>query len=201
VNVAAQIRTRCRFTLAFLLMAIVPLHHAAAQSINPGPPGPFVVDARAVASGIPSSEAFVPAEATTTVAVPSRGFGGSIGGHVYAVRIGPGRFGLGVDLTFARGTTVDVTTTFSSIDPQVSFNFGTADGWSYLSAGVGVARVSGDPAGVSESVEAINWGGGARWFLRPHIGFGFDIRVRHLAAGDVVPKGTSVAGAVGLSFK
>jgi hypothetical protein len=54
---------------------------------------------------------------------------------------------------------------------------------------------------VSESVQAFNWGGGARWFLNPHVGIGFDVRVRMLSAGDVVPKGTSVAGAVGLSFK
>jgi hypothetical protein len=199
VEVVAQIRTRCRFTLAFLLMVVVS-HHAAAQSLNPGPPGPFVFDARGVVSGIPGSEAFVPPDATVAT-VPSRGFGGSIGGHVYGFRIGPGRFGIGVDLTFARGTSVDVTTTFLSIDPQLSFNFGTSDGWSYLSAGVGAARVSGDPADVSESVQAFNWGGGARWFLNPHVGIGFDVRVRMLSAGDVVPKGTSVAGAVGLSFK
>ncbi len=102
---------------------------------------------------------------------------------------------------FVRGTTVDVTTTFSAVDPQLSFNFGTSDGWSYLSAGVGAARVNVDPTGLSESVRTFNWGGGARWFLSPHVGIGFDIRVRHLAAGDVVPKGVSVAGAVGLSLK
>jgi hypothetical protein len=199
VDVVAQIRTRCRFTLAFLLMVVVA-HHVAAQSLNPGPPGPFVVDARGVVSGIPTSEAFVPPDATVAT-LPSRGFGGSIGGHVYGFRSGPGRFGIGADMTFARGTTVDAKTTFSSIDPQLSYNFGTSDGWSYLSAGVGVAHVSADPAGLSESVQSLNWGGGARWFLRPHIGIGFDIRVRHLAAGDVVPKGTSVAGAVGFSLK
>jgi hypothetical protein len=120
---------------------------------------------------------------------------------VYAIRIGPGRLGFGADLMFVRGTTVDVTTTFSAVDPQLSFNFGTSDGWSYLSGGVGAARVNVDPTGLSESVRTFNWGGGARWFLSPHVGIGFDIRVRHLAAGDVVPKGVSVAGAVGLSLK
>jgi hypothetical protein len=200
VDVAAQTRTQCRFALALPLMVVVLTHHAAGQSVNPGPPGPFVFDARGAVSGIPSSEAFVPPGGTVAT-VPSRGFGGSIGGHVYAIRIGPGRFGVGVDLTFVRGTSVDVKTTVSSIDPQLSFNFGTSDGWSYLSAGIGAARVSADPAGVSEGVPSFNWGGGARWFLNPHFGIGFDIRVRMLSAGDVLPKGTSVGGAVGFSLK
>jgi len=200
VDLVTHIRAWRRRTLALLFMAMVAPSHAAAQSFTPGPPGPFVFDARGVVSGIPSSEAFVPPEVTTAT-IPTRGFGGSLGGHVYAFRLGPGRFGVGVDLTYTRGTSVDVQTTFLTIDPQISFNFGTSDGWSYLSAGVGTARVKAAPVELSESVQSFNWGGGARWFLNPHFGIGFDIRIRMLSAGDVVPKGTSVAGAVGLSLK
>ena len=191
---------RTRFALVFLFLAIVSAHDAAAQSLNPGPPGPFVFDGRGVVSGIPGIEAFVPPEVTQAT-IPSRGFGGSIGGHVYAIQLGPGRFGIGVDLTFVRGTSTEVQTTLLTVDPQLSYNFGTADGWSYLSAGVGAARVKSEPSGISESVQVFNWGGGARWFLSQHFGIGFDIRIRHLSAGDVVPKGTSVAAAVGLSLK
>lgn len=193
-------RIRCQFALAFLLLAIASAHDAAAQSLNPGPPGPFVIDGRGAVSGIPNSEAFVPPQATVAT-IPARGFGGSVGGHVYAIQLGPGRFGIGVDLTFVRGTSTEVQTTLSTVDPQLSYNFGTSDGWSYLSAGVGVARVKSEPSGLSESVQAFNWGGGARWFLSQHFGIGFDIRIRHLSAGDVVPKGTSVGAAVGLSLK
>jgi len=89
----------------------------------------------------------------------------------------------------------------TSVDPQLSLNFGTADGWSYLSAGVGVTGVEAEPAGISESVRSLNWGGGVRWFLGPHLGVGFDIRIRHLSAGDVLPKSPSVAAAVGVSLK
>lgn len=199
MGAAAQVRIWCRLPLALLLMAVSPFH-AAGQSLNPGPPGPFVFDARAVVSGIPTSPAFVPPDVTEAT-IPGRGFGGSIGGHVYAIRLGPGRFGIGVDVTFVRGTTIDVQTTLSSVDPQLSFNFGTSDGWSYLSAGVGPVRVKSEPSGLSESVQAFNWGGGARWFLNQHFGVGFDIRIRHLSAGDFVPKGMSVAAAVGLSMK
>jgi outer membrane protein with beta-barrel domain len=198
--VVTLIRTGCRFGLAFLLLASAAAHDAAAQSLNPGPPGPFVLDARGVVTGIPNSEAFVPPEVTVAT-IPARGFGGGMGAHVYAIQLGPGRFGIGVDLAFARGTSTEVQTTLTTVDPQLSFNFGTADGWSYLSAGVGAARVKSEPSGISESVQAVNWGGGARWFLSQHFGIGFDIRVRHLSAGDIVPKGTSVAAAVGLSFK
>jgi hypothetical protein len=120
---------------------------------------------------------------------------------VYAIQLGPGRLGIGADLTFARGTSVDVQTTLVSVDPQLSFNFGTSDGWSYLSAGVGRVHIESEPVGLSESVQAFNWGGGARWFLNQHFGIGFDIRIRMLSAGDFVPKGTSVAGTVGLSLK
>jgi hypothetical protein len=172
---------------------------ANAQSLNPGPPGPFVFDLRGLTSNIPNSEAFFPELANGT-SVPTRGFGGSAGGHVYAFQVGPGRLGLGVDVLFARGTTVDAVSTVTSVDPQISFNFGTSDGWSNLSAGVGVTRVSGEP-GIAESVRSFNRGGGARWFINPHFGVGFDVRIHHLAAGDVVPKGAAVSIAAGLSLK
>ena len=189
-----------RLTQVLLLTALLPAPGAVAQTLNPGPPGPFVFDFRAVTTGIPVSPAFVP-DTDTTATVPSRGFGGSIGAHVYAFQIGPARLGLGADVIYARGTTVDATTTLSSVDPQLSANFGTSDGWSYLSAGYGVTRVTADPAGVSESMPSINWGGGARWFLRPHFGVGFDVRIHHISAGDVVPKDTAISVTVGLSLK
>jgi hypothetical protein len=188
-----------RLALAVALLAAFSVS-AAAQSVTPGPPGPFVFDIRGATSGVPNDAAFVP-PSLGVAAVPTRGFGGGIGGHVYAFEVGPGRLGLGVDVMFTRGTTPDVTTTFSAIDPQLSLNFGTENGWSYLSAGVGPARVEVQPVGLSETVRAINWGGGARWFLNPHFGVGFDVRVRTLAAGDVVPKGSSLSAAVGLSLK
>jgi hypothetical protein len=180
-------------------MAVAPPFQALAQSLTPGPPGPFVFDVRGAVSGVPNSEAFV-LPGTTAATIPTRGFGGSIGGHVYAFRLGPGRFGIGVDVMLARATTVDVQTTMTTVDPQVSFNFGTSDGWSYLSAGVGTARVNVKPVELSESVQSFNWGGGARWFLNPHFGIGFDVRIRHLSAGDVVPKGMAVGVTVGLSL-
>ena len=183
--------------LALVLTISFPVIPVAAQSINPGPPGPFVFDIRAATSGIPSSDLLFPDLAMGEL-VPTRGFGGSIGGHVYAIQIGPTRLGIGADVMLVRGSTSGVSSTFLSVDPQLSLNFGTSEGWSYLSAGVGPARVK---AGVSDTVRAINWGGGARWFLSPHLGVGFDVRVHNLAASEVLPKSTAVSVAVGISMK
>lgn len=196
----AYIKGQRRLVLALVLALVTPVARAQAQSLNPGPPGPFVIDIRGVTSGVPSSEAFV-TDDSGTATLATRGFGGDLGGHVYFTRVGPVRLGAGADLMFVRGTTDDVKSTFTSIDPQLSFNFGTSDGWSYLSAGLGAASVKVEPGGVSESVRVINWGGGARWFLGPHLGVGFDVRIRMLAAGEIVPKGTSVAIAAGVSLK
>jgi hypothetical protein len=200
VEADARIRSLSRLTLALVLTISFPVIPVAAQSINPGPPGPFVFDIRAATSGIPSSDALFPDLAVGEL-VPTRGFGGSIGGHVYAIQIGPTRLGIGADVMLVRGSTSAVSSTFLSLDPQLSVNFGTSEGWSYLSAGVGPVRVNSDPAGVSDTVRAINWGGGARWFLGPHLGVGFDVRVRHLAASEVLPKGTVLSAAVGISMK
>jgi hypothetical protein len=184
--------------LGFVLEASV-----AAQTLAPGPPGPFVLDVRLVTSGVPSGEAFyagLPEGAT----VPTRGFGVNVGGHVFPLGIGPARLGFGADVMIARGSTVDASATLTTVAPQLSANFGTADGWSYLSAGVGAARVSVDP-GVSATVRSINAGGGARWFLGPHLGIGFDVRFHMMAAGEdsvvEIPETTSVSLAVGVSVK
>jgi hypothetical protein len=193
-----------RLTRILILMALMPVSGAAAQTLNPGPPGPFVFDFRAAMSGVPVSESFVPDTETdpeVPVTIPSRGWGGSIGAHVYPLQVGPARVGVGVDALYVRATTPGVTTTLSSIAPQISANFGTSDGWSYLSVGYGATQVKVDPVGVSESMPTFNWGGGARWFVGPHYGVGFDVRFHHISAGEVVPKDTAVSFTVGLSLK
>jgi hypothetical protein len=196
---------RCRPVVFLIALWSVAFSsgRADAQSLNPGPPGPYVVDVRGAMSGVPTDPEYFPS-LSAGEAVPGRGFGATVGGHVYAFRIGPGRLGFGADVMIARGSTEDVSTTLRTIAPQVSFNFGTSDGWSYLSGGVGTARVTVDP-GSSQSVRATSLGGGARWFLGPHFGVGFDARFHWLAkggeAGSETPASTAFAIAVGVSFK
>jgi hypothetical protein len=67
--------------------------------------------------------------------------------------------------------------------PAVAFNFGSGHGWSYVSAGIGafamvlrpeVDRTCGP---LMRVLTDLNYGGGARWFIKPHLAFSFDVRV------------------------
>jgi hypothetical protein len=76
--------------------------------------------------------------------------------------------------------------------PQISFNFGTADGWSYLSGGAGAggfrgrftAAETGESSRESGTVLALNGGGGARWFFTDHLAVGFDLRLHWFGGQD-----------------
>lgn len=211
---------------------------AAAQTARP--PGPYVVDVRGSVSAIPSHAAFYPPVPTGTI-VPSRGFGIDIGGHVYLLRLGPSRLGIGASLLRARGTSSpdppamsgssastvpagpDVVAMVTTVAPQVSLNFGSSQGWSYVSAGIGQARVSssisefGAPRSVASatpvlafdgrSVRSINFGFGARWFTAPHVAFSFDVRFHMVSASQAAghaaatPGTTLTVGSVGISLK
>ena len=97
-------------------------------------------------------------------------------------------FWIGGQLTLAQAhssaQTVDsqavaraVTERLTSVTPQISFNFGTGDGWSYISGGIGPTIWSVVPEGRAalppdeERLQTINYGGGARWFVKPHLAF------------------------------
>src|SRR5262245_3617566 len=169
-----------------------------AQSLTPGPPGPFVIDVRGSTSGIPTSIGLYPT-VPEGGSVPSRGFGYDVGGHVYLFNLGPARLGLGINVVGVRGTVTYATATMNILALQLSFNFGSSDGWSYLSAGAGTARVK---AGETASSSAINAGGGARWFIRRHIAVGFDLRWHKIAAdGETMGASTLFAASVGFSLK
>jgi hypothetical protein len=170
-----------------------------AQSLTPGRPGPiFVLDLRGATSAIPTSIGLYP-NVPEGGSVPARGFGFDAGAHVYLFNLGPARLGLGVNVVGVRGNAVDATATFSLIAPQLSFNFGSSDGWSYLSLGAGTAQVRAEETGSSS---AINAGGGARWFIKRHLGVGFDVRVHMIAAdGDTMGSSSVLSASVGFSVK
>jgi hypothetical protein len=168
----------------------------------PEPPGPWVVDVRGATSGLPSDTAFYPPISTETL-VPSRAFGGEAGAHVYLLTLGPSRVGVGASYLRVRGTTAGVAATFTTVAPQISFNFGSKDGWSYLSAGFGqgsiqtrVDQQTGTQTTDSGNLGSTNFGGGARWFVSSHVGVGFDVRWHRLSG---TPGATLVAVAVGFS--
>ncbi len=207
-------------------------------------PGPYVIDLHGVMSGLPSGSAFHPVLPVNTL-VPRRGFGLGVAAHVYLVKLGPARLGAGVEIARARGTAmtpatttstittattsssatatpalsaaapIDTATTVTLVTPQVSFNFGARDGWSYLSGGYGSAQIHGAASGQltvpatgaatlirdEGRAAAVNYGGGARWFIREHIAVGFDLRFHRIAAVGTQPGTRIFALSVGLSVR
>jgi hypothetical protein len=183
--------------IVVLTLAALP---AAAQSRERLPW--FAVDVHAGTVGLPQAEGWVPVVPADTE-LPGRAWGGIVSGTVYPFRLGLITFGAGASLTTARGksesltittgsgstatTTVTpvVRTSITSLAPQLSINFGHKLGWSYLSAGIGQSKVtsSADAVGSTPGIvvpdswnSAINFGGGARWFMKKHLGAGFDVR-------------------------
>jgi hypothetical protein len=205
----------------FGALALLGARSALAQVGQPGPPGPFVVDLRGVTGGLPTGAAYYPAIITEDVVVPARGFGADLGAHVYPLTIAGLRVGLGAEVVYTRGATAGEMLTDAgerevvrseagllAVAPQLSVNFGTSDGWSYLSAGYGAARLRTrlerqDAAETLTSgwTGSINAGGGARWFIRPRLAVGFDVRLHRLSASAGGPPGlivTSVAAGVSI---
>jgi hypothetical protein len=186
---------------AVLVSLLVMTGRAAAQA--PEPPGPWVLDVRGATLAVPSDTAFFPAIPIDTL-VPSRGFGLDVGGHVYLFSLGPARIGAGANYVRVRATTDTVTANVSALAPQVSFNFGSANGWSYLSAGLGRAwarttaeQLTGTAEQDTGGLMAVNVGGGARWFLTARLGIGFDVRFHRLSS---TPRATLLSAAAGFSI-
>jgi Outer membrane protein beta-barrel domain len=185
---------------AALVLAVGP---AAAQGQTAV--GGYVIDLRGATSGLPKETAFFPGIPAETI-VPARGFGFDVGAHVYLFRLGPSRVGLGANYMRARGTAPGIVGNVRTLAPQLSFNFGTRDGWSYISAGAGRAWVTttldDEESGLlttdSDGLNAVNYGGGARWFLRRHVAVGFDVRF-HRVSGP--PKTNLFAASVGVSVR
>ena len=195
------------------MLAAVPAENLRAQARTQEPPGPYVIDIHGATMRLPEDSGYYPPLPEGTF-VAARGFGVDVGGYFYFGRLGVSRLGAGASFTVIRGTTNDTSATVRMIAPQFSLNFGTTDGWSYLSGGVGTARVEGRFSGSgeegsrrSDALFAMNVGGGARWFVTPHVGVGFDLRVSHLGGQDAkvglagTPSSWHLLASAGLSLK
>ena len=154
--------------------------------------GPYVIDARGAFPGFKAIPSVATAIGTVTTNLPTRGFGVAGGAHFYPLRWGKVTLGLGGEAVASRGSrTLDptteggpkgptVNTRFSGYSPQVSFNFGTHEGWSYVSGGVGQSTVRIERADAPlETVprrKTINYGFGARWFASRRVAVSLDAR-------------------------
>jgi len=187
---------------------------AFAQSSSPGP---YIIDLRGAMSGAPGGAAFYPTVPAETRA-PRRAFGFGAGAHVFPFQLGIARVGFGVDVMRVRGSATSVhninaAMTVSTIAPQVSFNFGTREGWSYLSGGYGTTQTNAKVETPAEGSTAagtlmrgrrtgsINIGGGARWFVRDHVAVGFDVRFHRFGATPGLPSTQIVGLLVGVSAR
>jgi hypothetical protein len=197
------------------LLAACILALAAPAAAQVREPLPWVaIDLHAASVGLPTAEGWIP-PVPADAPVPDRAWGLAGAVTAYPLRLGIMTLGLGVAMSTAQGKSdaiesvegegdVDppgtpiVRTQVVSLIPQLSINFGHKLGWSYLSAGIGRTRVdsSADAIGTAPPIivpavwnQALNFGGGARWFMKRRLGAGFDVRFIKLgsraASGEV----------------
>jgi hypothetical protein len=100
----------------------------------------------------------------------------------------------------------------TSLSPQLSLNFGNGSGWSYLSGGLGTTTwyLAPDDLGEyppnSDRLKTLNYGGGGRWFIKPHLAFSFDVRFYAISPGftyifPATPRTTLLIIGAGISVK
>ena len=179
--------------LLALLLTVMTAGRSAAQ--DPPPKiGPYVVDVHGTMPRFPSDNIQLAASRGLDIKeLPGAGLGIHTGVHVYVLTWKAVTFGLGGELVAARSHQKAAqfseavvgratTETFTHVAPQVSFNFGDGDGWSYISGGIGPAKWSIVPDGQAptaadtEALTTIDYGGGARWFIKKHLAFSLDVR-------------------------
>ena len=182
------------FLTATVTVVLMMTFVAPAQAQDPPPKiGPFVIDLHGTVPRFPQEQPLADSRAVQLDELPGVGLGIHGGAHVYVLTIKPVTIGLGADFTIARAhqdapqRAEDVfgravTERFTHVAPEISFNFGTGDGWSYISGGIGpgvwsvVAEGGPDLAANHERLKTINYGGGARWFIKRHLAFSLDLR-------------------------
>jgi hypothetical protein len=207
--------------LACLVWAALPA--VAAAQVQAPRIGLFAVDVRGVLARFGPTEEQATAIGYAKTDLPTKGWGLDLGAHVYPVRWRRVALGVGGNLMTSSGHAAPVNakgkptgretdTRLKAMGTQLSLNFGSQEGWSYLSGGVGYATFTLENAAypAPESPEkrlTINYGFGARWTVRGHVGFAIDFRFYRLSAGDpeistpTQPGTTRFTLGAGLTFK
>ena len=193
-----------------LLFTIAIAARAGAQE-PPPPIGPFVVDVHASLPGFPTDSTQLansrglcasPDDCGTALAsLPGRGWGALVGAHFYFAHWKAVTFGVGGEVMVARATStppegstglIPMEERLVTAAPQLSLNFGSGHGWSYLNGGVGrsvwaLHETGLEPSAADvEPLETVNYGGGARWFIKKHLAFSLDVRIYEIAAGTPI---------------
>lgn len=184
----------------------------------------YVFDARVDFPKFKQDAAIANAIGAGVLNLPTRGFGVVAGAHWYPLHVGIMTLGVGGEWVSARrsrtlntGTKevpldVTVNTRFSTLAPQISFNFGSRNGYSYISGGMGKANFTSErkdkPVPDPESgSKTINYGGGARWFAKKHLAVSVDVRFYAInpqfstATRPGYPRMTLVAMSAGIAIR
>ena len=185
-------------------LAVLAVASTATAQEPPPKIGPFVVDVRGTLPILPSSPQLAASRGLDEIDLPGLAIGGEAGVHFYFFRWKAITFGIGGDVIVARAHRTPetvatqpvghaVTETFVAASPQISFNFGTGNGWSYLTGGIGRSawQIVPDGGEVSpaddERLRTVNYGGGARWFIKKHLAFNLDVRIYQIDPGTPQP--------------
>lgn len=215
-----------------MMMAIVGglaglLQTGAALAQQEDPIAPFVIDVHGAFMSLDAAGAAFPLGLDKAL-LPSNGIGLDVGAHVYPLRGRVVSLGVGASLLFVRSkkapevpegedpdpTDPTVRTRIKGFSPQVSLNFGSRRGYSYVSGGIGtMTRAIDASEGVmlrevtgDTRARTLNYGGGARWFVNSRLAFSFDMRFYRIAAQDEtassvgLPQQRLFAGSVGISI-
>lgn len=184
----------CRMRAFVITSAILITLIAADRALAQDPPpkiGPFVADLHVTVPPFPQDPQLAASRDMTIAELPGRGLGVLVGLHVYPLRWRAVTFGLGGEFATARARQTPTATQtairpaterLTTVTPQLSFNFGTGNGWSYITGGLGRSTWAVVPQGQegfpadSERLKTISYGGGARWFMKRHLAFSFDVR-------------------------
>jgi hypothetical protein len=176
-----------------VLFCVLAAAFGSAQQADAQVPPPiprFVVDVHGTVVTFPADPNLALSRGLDQSELPGRGFGGDVAVHAYPFKYRAVTFGIGGRLTTSRAHRTQgdtsalrpVTERFTYLGPQLSFNFGTGAGWSYISGGIAASTWSIVPDGSiaqppdEERLRTIDYGGGARWFAKPHLAFSFDVR-------------------------
>jgi hypothetical protein len=230
----ADIRTRV--SIVSLLLATLFLSAVPVGAQDPPPRiGPFVIDFHATVPKFPSEDQnLADSRGMKLTELPGRGLGVQVGAHLYVLRLKAITFGVGGEYVTSRSSQTPAAGVallrpakerFTSLAPQLSFNFGTGHGWSYLSGGLGRSTWSlaaegtqsiplDDEPGLqglktmnATKLKTINYGGGGRWFMKSHLAFSFDVRFYAINPGAPylsvpgTPRTTLLVIGAGASFK
>ena len=232
IMMSAMPSVRMRVFVTLLVMLMVSLAARPVHAQDPLPPiGPFVIDLHGTVPRFPSDDQLLANSRGMRLAeLPGSGLGLQVGAHFYLLRWRAVTFGIGGELAASRARQTPAALSaaaiaagiqpvrpaeerFTSIAPQLSFNFGTGHGWSYISGGLGQSTWAIVPEGQegfppdADKLKTINYGGGARWFIKPHLAFSFDVRFYAINPGSAfgtfpgTPRTRLVVIGAGISVK